>query len=349
MLTRACGRRRRECAIILTPLAMPPPRGSASLERWAGGGSWKGKRKKAKGKSRTKVKAILPFAFLPSNFENANRHLRLLFDCLQPRSRAGPRARRPAWNGSGPAARRQRRRSDAHPPRPPDGDPGGRAAGPAAEAMAGRRRRAAPAVRRRIDQPPPFGSRLGVARGDCARGGGRVVHRGAGGAADEAVHHLQQRCACAGSSAPRPQPYRRPSEARRRAPRVGRARRHGSGVPAAGETAHRRGASAAPGVAYLALKKAQRDHASELVQRARTTVADLYDRLQAPASASRRRAATELPAQGGPLLLDAAFLVPRSRSAQFRALVGRQSKALASHGYQLVMSGPWPPYTFISD
>jgi hypothetical protein len=108
-------------------------------------------------------------------------------------------------------------------------------------------------------------------------------------------------------------------------------------------------ASAAPGVEYLALKKAQRDHASELVQRARTTVADLYDRLQAPASASRRRAATELPVKGGPLLLDAAFLVPRSRTAQFRALVGRQSKALASHGYQLTMSGPWPPYTFIQD
>ena len=86
------------------------------------------------------------------------------------------------------------------------------------------------------------------------------------------------------------------------------------------------------------------------MQRARTTVADLYDRLQAPGvgrrGAERRR---ELPAKGGPLLLDAAFLVPRSRSAQFRALVGRQSKALASHGYQLTMSGPWPPYTFIQD
>jgi len=113
-------------------------------------------------------------------------------------------------------------------------------------------------------------------------------------------------------------------------------------------TVKRHTAVGAPGVAYLALKKAQRDHASELVQRARTTVADLYDRLQAFASASRRRAATE-PAQGGPLLLDAAFLVPRSRSGRFLALVGRQSKALAAHGYQLVLSGPWPPYTFISD
>jgi hypothetical protein len=86
----------------------------------------------------------------------------------------------------------------------------------------------------------------------------------------------------------------------------------------------------APGVAYLALKKARRDHASGLVQRARTTVADLYDRLQAPASASRRRAATERPAQGGRLLLDAAFLVPRSRSGQFGRWSGvSQSARLA--------------------
>jgi arsenite/tail-anchored protein-transporting ATPase len=34
-LIRACGRRPRECAIILTPLAVPPPRGSGALERWA--------------------------------------------------------------------------------------------------------------------------------------------------------------------------------------------------------------------------------------------------------------------------------------------------------------------------
>ena len=34
-LTRACGRGRGECAIILTPLAAPPPRGSIALERWS--------------------------------------------------------------------------------------------------------------------------------------------------------------------------------------------------------------------------------------------------------------------------------------------------------------------------
>ncbi|MEO8260563.1 MAG: GvpL/GvpF family gas vesicle protein [Acidobacteriota bacterium] len=117
--------------------------------------------------------------------------------------------------------------------------------------------------------------------------------------------------------------------------------------PAGGRAAAR--AVSAPGLAYLALKKAQRDQASELVNRARTTVADLDDRLRARASMSSRRPATELSAKGGLLLLDAAFLVQRSRSAQFRALVERQSKRLATHGYQVSMTGPWPPYTFISD
>jgi len=37
-LGRACRRRARECAIILTPLAAPPPRGVAALDRWAA--SW---------------------------------------------------------------------------------------------------------------------------------------------------------------------------------------------------------------------------------------------------------------------------------------------------------------------
>jgi hypothetical protein len=56
-----------------------------------------------------------------------------------------------------------------------------------------------------------------------------------------------------------------------------------------------------------------------------------------------------MPAKGGPLLLDAAFLVPRARAATFKALAARESKALARQGYGLSISGPWPPYTFVQD
>jgi hypothetical protein len=78
-------------------------------------------------------------------------------------------------------------------------------------------------------------------------------------------------------------------------------------------------------------------------------VAALFDRLAEPSRDARRRVASELPVQGGPLLLDAAFLVPRTRATRFKALATRESKALAREGYGLTVSGPWPPYTFVQD
>jgi hypothetical protein len=103
------------------------------------------------------------------------------------------------------------------------------------------------------------------------------------------------------------------------------------------------------GVAYLTRKKAQRDAMEELAARARDTVAALYDRLAARSRLAKRRLAGELPLQGGPLLLDAAFLVPRARAASFQALASRERRALARHGYGLTFSGPWPPYSFVQD
>jgi hypothetical protein len=101
------------------------------------------------------------------------------------------------------------------------------------------------------------------------------------------------------------------------------------------------------GAAYLAQKKAQRDATTELASRAPEVIAELYDRLAAVASRSTRRAAGELPARAGQLLLDAAFLVPRSRGGPFRAAVARQAKRLAPQGYAVLLSGPWPPYSFM--
>jgi hypothetical protein len=123
------------------------------------------------------------------------------------------------------------------------------------------------------------------------------------------------------------------------------------GLDAGATSAPRRPGSRAPsersGVAYLSRKKALHDRASELVHRARAAAAGTYDRLQAHAAASKRRAPPQPPVQKGTILLDASFLVPRSRSVRFRSLVGRESKMLASQGFLVTMSGPWPPYTFV--
>ena len=108
-------------------------------------------------------------------------------------------------------------------------------------------------------------------------------------------------------------------------------------------------ARAGTGVSYLAQKKAQRDSSRELASRARETIAGLFDRMAARSGDAKRRAASDLPAQGGPLLLDAAFLVSRARGAAFKALAARESRTLAGQGYGLTVSGPWPPYTFVQD
>jgi hypothetical protein len=120
---------------------------------------------------------------------------------------------------------------------------------------------------------------------------------------------------------------------------------------AAAATAPKKKAVTAPrsGAAYLSQKKAQRDAGKELAANAREAVAALYDRLAAKSRLARRRTAAELPVQGGPLLLDAAFLVPRARAASFQALASRESRALARQGYGLTFSGPWPPYSFVQD
>ena len=108
----------------------------------------------------------------------------------------------------------------------------------------------------------------------------------------------------------------------------------------------KRGAS---GIAYLTRKKAARDAATELAAHARDTVADLYDRLASRARLARRRAVGELPVESGPLLLDAAFLVPRAKARTFRGAVAREARALAKQGYGVTLTGPWPPYTFVQD
>lgn len=105
----------------------------------------------------------------------------------------------------------------------------------------------------------------------------------------------------------------------------------------------------ASGSSYLLKKKARRDAATELVTRARGIVADLYDELSAQAGDATRRPAAELPVQGGSLLLDAAFLVPRARTARFESAVARRARALAPHGYAVSLTGPWPPYSFMKE
>ena len=52
---------------------------------------------------------------------------------------------------------------------------------------------------------------------------------------------------------------------------------------------------------------------------------------------------------GKRVLLDAAFLLRRGKTKAFQAAVRAKAKKLAAHGYQLTLTGPWPPYNFVVD
>ena len=103
------------------------------------------------------------------------------------------------------------------------------------------------------------------------------------------------------------------------------------------------------GARYLSLKKAQREAEAGRARHGSQTLKDVYDRLSAQSTLARRRSSSELPLRNGPLLLDAAFLVPRSRMRAFRSSAMREGTRLGRLGYQLLLTGPWPPYTFVKD
>jgi len=111
----------------------------------------------------------------------------------------------------------------------------------------------------------------------------------------------------------------------------------------------RAAAPPASGSSYLQGKKEQRDRVVHRAQRARAVAADLFDELAAHAAEARRRPATEVPADGGPLVLDAALLVPRSGTAKLKNAAARQARALSPEGYAVSLTGPWPPYSFMQD
>ena len=109
--------------------------------------------------------------------------------------------------------------------------------------------------------------------------------------------------------------------------------------------------SAAPGssgAAFLLRKKKQQDAARELLNNARSRADGLFEELSARADDARRRPPP--PGEiGKRVLLDAAFLLRRAKAKPFQAAVRAQAKKLGDLGYQLTLTGPWPPYNFVVD
>jgi hypothetical protein len=110
------------------------------------------------------------------------------------------------------------------------------------------------------------------------------------------------------------------------------------------EGASRRAAS---GADFLRAKKQLRDAAVL----ARTTAAEAaalaYDRLRRCARDARLRDARHEPGSNPPIL-EAAFLVAAAARAKFKREAARQSASLLRAGAELVLTGPWPAYNFVT-
>jgi hypothetical protein len=112
--------------------------------------------------------------------------------------------------------------------------------------------------------------------------------------------------------------------------------------------ARRQASGLGAGTSFLVRKQQERQAAHRLVAEARAAAERVYVELSRHADESRR----QTPAQADGrirVLLDAAFLV-RSRGAdRFRAAARAAGRRLDGQGLALVLSGPWPPYTFVAE
>ena len=102
------------------------------------------------------------------------------------------------------------------------------------------------------------------------------------------------------------------------------------------------------GTGYLTRKRDLLDVHRVQFRAAKSDADQLFDALSGEAADARRRTSTEQAAPGSRLLLDAAFLVPSSRTRTFRAAVGRKARAIGAAGVVVSLTGPWPPYNFIA-
>jgi hypothetical protein len=103
-----------------------------------------------------------------------------------------------------------------------------------------------------------------------------------------------------------------------------------------------------PGRAFLERKRILARGASGASRTERQAAAEAHRSLGGAARrAVRRRPPAGLAPARAPLL-DAAYLVPRGSARRFRSIVERCARALRTFGLRAVLTGPWPPYSFVA-
>jgi hypothetical protein len=98
---------------------------------------------------------------------------------------------------------------------------------------------------------------------------------------------------------------------------------------------------------YLQVKK--RLHAATVAPpRVTTRAVDSALRSMGRFALKSRKEALPAPGRGRPYAAGASFLVAAKRRDAWKKQAARIASALASQGHRLEMSGPWPPYHFVS-
>ena len=115
----------------------------------------------------------------------------------------------------------------------------------------------------------------------------------------------------------------------------------------AGELEAESARTMASGRDYLQTKKRLHDQASE-PPRATIRAANGALKALGRLAAKTRKDAFPPPSRGRPYVTGASFLVKAERRGVWRKQAARIGAALAVDGHRLEMSGPWPPYHFVS-
>ena len=98
---------------------------------------------------------------------------------------------------------------------------------------------------------------------------------------------------------------------------------------------------------YLHVKKRLHDQ-SAAPNRATVRAANRALRVLARSAAKVRKEGFPPPGKGRPYVTGASFLVKSERRSQWKKQTAALIKSLARDGHRLEVSGPWPPYHFVS-
>lgn len=104
------------------------------------------------------------------------------------------------------------------------------------------------------------------------------------------------------------------------------------------------------GAAYFIQKKLAETVATQVERCIDENVQNIHDRLAACSQASivNPVQSKEITGREDEMVLNGAYLVPKSGFEAFQAELDSHRKVLADQGFTCVLTGPWPPYNFVT-